>query len=437
MPGLRLFAGEDLPKVPSYYDSYLAELVAKVNRNRMEKGCDAGFIFITDPHVRANHKVSGALVARLVRATGLETVLCGGDLCEAFGADYPSDRAAVDYAIDTFREKWVVPIRAAGGRLYTAKGNHDFNVRHSMKAEDGNRGFTYPGTKSHEILVGEFTERDAVTNPDDPTACYFYVDRPDEKLRYIVADTTDSETSGDVAWGVRPGIHGCQLGWLARAFETTPAGYRVVVMHHIPIAGVVANANDVRMFGAFRELVERHADKVILDLTGHYHAERQTFRRGILHMTEPCDAAYGDYIAGSAPWCGDLPKKTRGTVHEQTFTILQFSADRTRVFATRVGGGQDREIRLDVRKVAVGETFRADGYAKGVKTRFACYDGDTVTFKPDPNNRWGSLIEYKNEFAEISADGVVTAKKPGPVVVLAMDGAWNKRITSFEVVPAV
>lgn len=116
---------------------------------------------------------------------------------------------------------------------------------------------------------------------------------------------------------------------------------------------------------------------------------------------------------------------------------LQFSADRTRVFATRVGGGQDREIRLDVRKVAVGETFRADGYAKGVKTRFACYDGDTVTFKPDPNNRWGSLIEYKNEFAEISADGVVTAKKPGPVVVLAMDGAWNKRITSFEVVPAV
>ena len=73
-----------------------------------------------------------------------------------------------------------------------------------------------------------------------------------------------------------------------------------------------------------------------------------------LHVTESCDAAYADYIAGSSPWCGDLPPKQAGTIFEQTFDAVQIDRERGCVYFTRVGGGQDRVIHLTARKVKVG-----------------------------------------------------------------------------------
>ena len=44
-----------------------------------------------------------------------------------------------------------------------------------------------------------------VTNPDDPEACYYYVDFPEKKIRYIVADTTDSLRTDRVLTAKKPG----------------------------------------------------------------------------------------------------------------------------------------------------------------------------------------------------------------------------------------
>ena len=420
--------------LPEYYAGHLAAVTEKVRT--LARECGDGFWFVTDPHVKSNHCKSGRIIAELIRRTGLRRVLCGGDLPEAFGDKYPLDKAAVDFAIDRFREHWVTPIRAAGGRLYSAKGNHDFTVRHSPAKEDATRGYTYSGAAARGFIVGEWTEKDIVTNPDDPVACYYYVDNPETRLRYVVADTTDSETSGDVAWGVRYGVHDVQLKWLEeKAFGTLPAGYDAVVMHHIPVTGVVGSEKDRQLFTNLRELLERFGDRILLDLTGHEHAERQTFQNGILHVTEPCDAAYGDYINGSAPWCGPLPRKAGGTIYEQTLDAVQIDRKRGLVHFTRVGGGQDRTIHLAATTVKVGDRlpFRATLVQDGVT--FACYDGDGIQFKPNPNNRYNPFVEYKNEFATITSDGLLTAIRPGPVMVLARDGKLNKEIFPVTVVP--
>lgn len=436
---------------PEYYAEHLRHVADRVGA--LAATCDDGFWFITDLHIRSNHRQSGPLLGELVRRTPLGRVLCGGDLVEAFGKDYPTDRAAVDFAIDKYRTLWVEPIRAAGGKLYTAKGNHDFTVCHSYDTpEDRRIGFTYDGVYARKVIVGDSTERDIVADEANPEACYYYFDNPSAKTRYVVADTTDTQTAGDVPWGVKYGMQPRQLAWLAeKALATTPSGYGIVVMHHIPVTELVGDEGDRRRFTPFRELLEAYqrraawtldgktydfataGGRIMLDLTGHHHCEMLTYQNGILHVTLPCDAAYSDYIDRSKPWCGQLPRKVRGTVAEQTFDAVQVDNRRGLVHFTRVGGGQDRTVRLAPLTVRVGEKLTlAASYVKGPLV-WGCYDADKVTNLPNPKNRFMRLAEYHNRLATITPDGVLTGREPGEVVVVARDAAYNREIVPVTV----
>ena len=75
-----------------------------------------------------------------------------------------------------------------------------------------------------------------------------------------------------------------------------------------------------------------------------------------------------------------------------------------------------------------GETLRlAPEFLSGDVT-FACYDGDRVSYKPNPANRWNKLVEYKNDSATITADGILTAKAPGTVMVVIRTANLEKEI---------
>lgn len=416
----RLFAAEE--GLPSYYGEHLAKVAARVGT--LAGSCVDGFWFITDLHTPRNRLKSGPLLTRLVRTTPIRKVLSGGDLPEAFGGGGEKDKATVDRTIDVWRNVYVKPIEAAGGTVYAAKGNHDFTVRSSAKAQTG---FTYSGLKAKRILTEGNERRGAVTNPDDSEACYYYFDNPPAKLRYIVADTTDS-VSDRPYWAVAYGMHEKQLNWLeAQAFGTLPAGWSAVVMHHIPVTGVVGSEEDVKNFAAFRNLLNKHHKRVLLDLTGHHHCEMQTFQNGIWHVTNPCDAAYRDYINRSKPWCPNLPKKDAGTIYEQTFDAVQIDAARKLIHFTRVGGGGDRTLHCRPIDMSVHETRKFDSALPG-KIVWGCYDADRVDNKPDPANKWMKLAVYHNDIATISSDGVLTAQKSGESVVAALAENGDKEL---------
>lgn len=430
---------------PSYYEAPLAQVASRVTK--LAASCDVGFWFVTDLHIKSNARKSGLLLAELAQRTPLADVLCGGDLVEAFGKAYPTDRDAVDYAIDGYRTDWVRPIRAAGGRLYTARGNHDFTVCHAYDTPESRKhGFTYDGATSRKLVVGEFTERDVVTNEADPEACYYYRDDARARVRYVVADTTDTQTPGDVAWGVAYGMHETQLVWLAeKALMPVPKGWSIVVMHHIPLTGVVGSEGDYKTFAPFRQLLEAYQNRtsctlfgrsydfasaqgtVLIDLTGHHHAERMTFQRGILHATMPCDAWYRDYITGSKPWC-DFPLKTRGTYFEQTFDAVQFDRAHHLAHFTRVGGGANTAVHLHAVAAKVGTTLRLTPTVVQGACAWGAYDADFVDFKPDPSSRWTKLVEYRQTKATVSPDGEIKILKAGEIVVNAIDKNKNKEI---------
>ena len=434
--------------LPDYWLPHLDAVAGKV-RALAQKTVD-GFWFITDLHITANRKQSGKALVALAARAPLGKVLCGGDLPEAFAAKFETDKAGVDYAVDLYRTLWVEPIEAAGMKMYTAKGNHDFTIKHDAQTA---AGFTYSGLDARKIVMGSKGCAEAVTNAADPEACYYYFDNPSARIRYIVADTTDSITDSRPFWSVVSGMHDTQLLWLAeRAFATIPAGWHAVVMHHIPVWGVAGSVGEAKLYAPFRLLMEAYQNRgtwmwagrtfdfsaakgrIFLNITGHHHAERQTYHNGILHVTEPCDAAYGDYIVGLAPWCGDLPKKAAGTVSEQTFDAVQLDPAGDLVYFTRVGGGQDRAIHTKPLTVAAGDTVKLEAQLLSGPLTWGCHDADRITYSPNPKNRYVPLVSYHSDVAAVSPDGTLTAKRPGEAMALAMDARLDKEVFPIRVV---
>lgn len=435
-------AADAASPMPEYYKAYLAGVAAKVN-DLARNAADA-FWFITDLHITSNKRQSGKVIAALTGMTPIRKTICGGDLPEAFASRFESPKAGVDYAIDFYRLFWTDPIERSGQLMYTAKGNHDFTIRLNPTADDG---FTYSETDAARIVMATGGAKGAVTNRDDPTACYYYFDNAKAKIRYIVADTTDTVDPKSKFWGVVYGMHDRQLKWLAdNAVATIPDGWGAVVVHHIPITGITGTKGDANRFAQFRKLLEAYQNRgtvaicgkeydfanargrILLDLCGHEHAERQTFQNGILHVTDPCDACYGDYIVGSQPWCGELPRKVGGTVTEQTFDAVVLDTGHDRIHFVRVGGGQDRVIHLRPIALKVGDKLAFKAPLLSGALTWGCYDADHVDFVPNPKNKYCPLVKYFSECGGIDADGVFTAKKAGEMMVLGMDSNLNKEI---------
>ena len=433
----RLWAEDE--GLPAYYGEHLAKVAAGLRT--LSATCDDAFFFITDIHVPANQCVSGRILAKLIAETGVKKVLCGGDMPEAFGG-----KESVDRTIAAYREQWVAAVERVGGAFYPAKGNHDFTIRDNPTAQSG---FTYDGKSTRDILMDTIAVKaNAVMNPDDPEACYYYVDFPKAGMRYIVADTTDSIRNDRTFWSVQYSMGERQLNWLAeKALATIPSGWAALVMQHIPMTGVVSGESGNRnLFAPWRNLLEAYQNRgkasvggkeydfskvggvLLCNLTGHEHAERQTFQRGLWHITQPCDAAYSDYIVGSVPWCENLPKKEKGTVFEQTFDAVHIDIRNRALHFTRIGGGGNRTIHLAERCVKAGAPVKFTASEGLGAVKWGCYDADRAKPVRNPKNKYQHFYRYFNDVAEISADGTFTAKKAGDAIVLGTAPNGDKEL---------
>ena len=438
---------DGLRGVPGYWRESLDSAEARIRD--LSARCDDAFFFVTDLHIPANRRVSGRLLGALVAETGVKKVFCNGDLVEAYGG-----RDSIDKSIADYRSLWVAEVERAGGDFYAAKGNHDFTIR---DAPDATAGFTYPGSEAHDILMDTAAIREnAVSNPDDPEACYYYVDFTEKRLRWIVADTTDSLRTDRSYWAIKYGMGETQLQWLAgKALATVPDGWSLIVLNHIPVAPIVnCEYGGIATFAPWRGILEAYQNRgrvtvggheydysnaggrILCDLTGHEHCERQTFLNGLWHITQPSDAAYNaDFRYGSAPWGSEFPDKAKGTPYEQTFDCVHVDPANHALHFTRIGGGGNRTFHIEARRVRVGGTLRFEASQKLGNVKWECYDSDRVNTSQHPDNKWQKIYRYFNDIAEISPDGILTARHPGECVVLAIAPDGDKELFAVEVAP--
>ncbi len=441
------------PGLPGYYAKYLPGIVEKINAKA--DVCADGFWFLSDIHLPVNCGHSGKIIAALAGKVGIDKAFCGGDIPYAYNWKDVNCREVVDECILGYCKNWVMPITKAGLKLYTAKGNHDFtiNTYEKKRTEKTGSGWTYSDEESRIILMEKMNPRGVVTNASDPTACYFYVDNKAAKIRYIVADTSDRAKPGCVSWGVFYGMHEPQLKWLAEmALGGMDAGWNAVLVHHVPITTVVGKEGGLAPWTDFRNLCEAYQNrgrvtlfgkgydfagargKIMLSLTGHYHAERQTFQKGILHVTEPCDMRDLGYSFGAGKWCGELPEKKDRSIYEQTFDAVQLDTRRDIVHFTRVGGGQDRAIHAKPLTVKAGGRLSLEATQLTGAVTWGCYDADRIKWLANPKSKYCPLVDFYADYAAISSDGTLAGVRPGEVMAVAMDANLNKEIWPVSVV---
>ena len=397
------------------FDSQISRVASRVRE--LSTTCPFGLWFITDLHVPSNHGESAPLLARLIAETGIGTVVCGGDIPEAFG-----DRASLDDSIARYREHWVSAIERAGGEFFPIRGNHDLAIR---LAPDSSDGFTYPAEVTRRILLDTAAVRSRATV--DPGSCAYFVDFPAARFRLVAADTSDSVTTERAYWGVEETMSERQSRWLEQnALAGLPDGWNVVVASHVPFAGVAASDCDKANFAPFRAALEALQAQgrgcVPIALSGHYHAELQSCVSGIWHVTEPCDAAYLDYINRSAPWCPDLPVKERGAWVGQTFDAVQIDPVRGLAHFTRIGGGCDRTLHLRPLTLRAGETMClscATAPSAGGAVVWGAYDAARAVSRPNPARKYDRFTDYFNTVADIAEDGTLRAIAPGEAVAVA------------------
>ena len=427
--GARLSPGGLRPPVPAWWEEPARRVAEKVRARA--PSCPGAFVFATDLHVPSNCGSSGALFARLAFETGVRTVLCGGDIPEAFGS-----KAELEASIAAYREKWVARAESGGCDFYPVHGNHDFTIRASAEENDG---WTFESGYTRETLLDTAAvRRDAVVFDGAPGVCAYYFDRPEARLRTIVADTSDSVTRDRPFWGVVDGIGREQLLWLAReALGSAPDSWGVAIVQHCPMFDA-AVASDREVFAPWKRVVDAYrrrravdvcgetvdfssaGARVLFVVAGHHHAERAFASDGLWHLEQPCDAAYFDYVNRSGPGGPKMPEKVAGTATEQTLDVVQADQKRGLLFLTRLGGGFDRTFHLEPLRAKAGQTVAAPRpETLGGRVSWDCYDSDFVARHDNPDRKYDYFVEGFRNVAEVSMEGAVTAKKAGESVVFA------------------
>lgn len=350
--------------IPSYF---VEQIEQKISEIKKIGGEGASFVFITDTHVMTNEMHSPRLIKTVLDSTNIETVIWGGD------AISPKDQE-----ID---ESWGIQLRFDSVlnnscHYYKVRGNHDFSIVKNRKYP---KGLSYSNEKAAELLLKNCPVG-VNRNTNDPGACYYFFDDTPNKVRFIVFDTTDSVPSRDYGWGNIPFVRDTQLQWIAdSAVSTTPKGYGLVIVSHIPISDKMKNEryadlwklrqfiNDINshtagMIGNVKYDFTKLDDvKILMCIAGHIHEDSGKYLDDILHLTTANDGKWQDVTIMNSK----VSKRKSNTVNEQCFDCVCISNDHKTVHAYRIGFGTDRHYHLDPVNLHLNKTQKLKTMLKG------------------------------------------------------------------------
>lgn len=339
------------------WNRYMAVLLPTI-KSRTSACASHGdsFIFITDVHWKANAQKSPALMKRVMDATGIKKVFCGGDLI----VSHTSSKGR-QYARESMGA-WVKSMSFVD-ELYTMRGNHDSNDEEANdgKPENALSDKEYfetvfaQGSKARAAMCATGMMADYGTAASDDTAetaridgddeaskyvagsyplCY-YVDNEKQKIRYICLD------NGHPADHV---MEPEQIAWLTEAVLSCEPGWGVFVMTHIlfrPKTFVRSKSMvyiQTALDGIY-DLCKYYKISIIGVMGGHIHLDHSIVSaKGYPLFTTGCDA-----YNRTEGWSAGSPANRPGTIEEQCFDVVHIDTSKRTITLSRVGGyGGDR-----------------------------------------------------------------------------------------------
>lgn len=417
IPAIELKYGEgSAPErdLPSYYSSHIATKKAEVAS--LSSSQADGFVFWTDTHVSANALNSPLLIRELLSQTSDAKVFWGGDAVPAYTTDPAASWAT---QVGMFDE-----ITNADG-IYPIHGNHDLTCRESAESSSG----TTLSKSDVSLKFREVAGASAVYNTSDAASLYYYVDNPAAGIRYIVMDVYDQFQSGNVYWGVKPGVSQAQMDWVfGTAVMEAPQNYKLVILSHF----APGFNKDISLVNSALAALSAHEDyatysfssrqdlDLILVLGGHRHHDMQLNLGGTWYVQSVSDAWYPDF--SRSPFAPAVTR-TPGTVYEQGLDYVSIASDYSTITMVRTGVGGNRVFNMTEIEIAEGQSLQLS--SPGASSWTAYDTGSTYS---------GGTWSLTRTVATVSSSGVVSGLSEGHAVVAARDASDNLELFKIKVI---
>lgn len=348
--------------IPTYWDEHLQNKIQTIHKLQVQAGKESvSFALVTDIHWDQNERHSAALLEKIMFDCSIPYFFNAGDLVSGHGL-CPQEELYEE--ITAYREDF----KAIESKCLITLGNHD--TAYST--------FDAPAYYVENAPMQRFYEyyfRSATLYPNrvfSEDGTYYYADDAAHKVRFIVLNSHDIPAEEKTAEGHAKynrmrhyGFLQKQIDWVASVALNVPSDdWFVVVCSH---AGkiVLVEENDpneynysllAKVFHAFDKRTafsgeETHEDparnaKIAVDFTGkggtfvgwfsgHSHADKIQKIDGVTFVETTTDASF-------VAW-----KKTpgiRGTTNEHAFDIFTIDKSARKVYATRIGKGEDRSF---------------------------------------------------------------------------------------------
>lgn len=316
--------------IPEYYKNQYAAKLAEIKTALF--GCDTSFVFFTDTHVaeNVNHMSCAKLIPAVLKETGIDTVIFGGDAIWATCAD---DGEMLGQAYRMM--ECLNACKPYARHVYWVRGNHDFR---------------YMDTDSQWHIMTDAEDRSLLRKYLPGDTLYYSLEEPAGSVKLICLDTSDNHIS--------KGMTQAQYDWLIR--QLSVGGKYIAVIGHIPLSTTL-DATGGDSLAPLRGILEAFAGKtaysytgtaagvslsiscdftgststLVCYLSGHTHKDASALENGVLSI---CTTA--DYLTSDDP----NVVRTMDTQLEGAFDVVGIDVANRKIRITRIGAGENREF---------------------------------------------------------------------------------------------
>lgn len=354
---------ETTTAIPSYWEDMVAEKTETVTALQTAGGVNSvSFVWASDTHIPNNDKGRtndiGKVMARMLDNCDIPFAVLTGDI---------ATRVSCSTEEEFIQAQEKIPIHLAPlwgtDRLLVALGNHDG----CYGDESGPYRKQFTPERIWQLYFREQALDFRRVFSDD--GLYFYVDNIAQKTRFIVLNSQfGGEYLADAnGWAVNDRFAvSCygqeQLDWLASVALDMPEGYSAVISVHVPpshdytvdreqFIGIVnAYCNKTTFSGSYTEGVDGWSNstvnvdfteakgEVIAVFAGHVHQDT-------VDTTTMACPIITIISSGASVNSGIQPERPFHTDQETSFDVVTINKETRTIYCTRVGAGEDREIK--------------------------------------------------------------------------------------------
>lgn len=306
----------DYDFIPDYYKSQVDAAISNAKTDMGNCGREGfSFIFTTDNHWNKNAGHSPAIIKHVQDKTEIQDVVLGGDLIDG-SADKAHELELLHSVVEKFK--------SSKYRLRYCFGNHDSNTVGQTSSPELHMSNeeVYMATQKVQEYTSHYANYRSLPGFYDDKFDYFWDDETTH-TRIIIIDSYIE--------GIQ--LRGYQQEWFTATLESTPAGYRIIVIMHIWYGGSEIALQGQTIF----DLVDAFNStstgaKVVAMFGGHVHRDENHETPGgvplILTTTDQC--------TGTA----------REVVNDQAVDVITVDYKNNVIHCRRIGKGTDREFEM-------------------------------------------------------------------------------------------